>query len=61
LNNPQNADVIKAVEWLRGPGKARFKHQVFEPPALHLGVKNRAFAAIAENSIRPTDLLVSRI
>jgi hypothetical protein len=61
LNNPQNADVYRAIKWLRGDGKGRFKDQVFEPPALHLGVKDRAFAGIAENSFRPADLLVSCI
>jgi structural maintenance of chromosomes protein 5 len=52
-------DTVKVVEWLENQGgQARFQRQIFLPPLLSLGIKNKAFAAIVDNCFRKEDLSV---
>ena len=58
-SHAESKDAYEVVKWLeeRG-GKTRFKHQVFGPPILSLGVKDKRLASVAEACFRITDLLV---
>lgn len=58
LNNKQNADTYEAVKWLEEGGQNRFASEVFLPPYLSLGVKDKSLAATAESCFHPGDLLV---
>ena len=46
------------VQWLRQNGHKRFKQQVYEPPFLSIGVKDKSTAKQVETVFRKGDLLV---
>lgn len=58
MKDPKDLPTAAVIRWLAKDGHTRFKHKVFPPPIMCVGLKDKAYATIVDSCFRKLDLMV---